>query len=122
LKLTRKEKRLIAKRINDGELTVKEAAREYGVSTKTIYRFVNNPPEDIPKRTYKPLLQSKNVVEVSKTKDAIDISAYQNMTKDELIRELILAKANELRAKKGYEVKGVGANKEFITSSNESSK
>ena len=44
------------------------------------------------------------------------------MTKEELIRELILSKANELRAKKGYEVRGVGANKEFITSDEENSK
>ena len=37
------------------------------------------------------------------------------MTKDQLIDELIRAKAGELRAKKGYEVKGDGANKEFIS-------
>ena len=44
------------------------------------------------------------------------------MTKEELINELILAKANELRAKKGYEVRGVGTNKEFIPLNNENSK
>ena len=43
-------------------------------------------------------------------------------TREELIDELILAKANELRAKKGYEVRGVGANKEFIFLNNENSK
>ena len=48
--------------------------------------------------------------------------AYENMTRDELIDALILAKANELRAKKGYEVRGVGADKEFIISNEESSK
>lgn len=36
------------------------------------------------------------------------------MSKEELINELIKAKANELRAKKGYEVKGAGADKEFV--------
>ena len=44
------------------------------------------------------------------------------MTREELIDALILSKANELRAKKGYEVRGVGANKEFITSDEENSK
>jgi transposase len=39
-----------------------------------------------------------------------------------LINELILAKANELRAKKGYEVKGDGANKEFISINNKNMK
>ena len=39
---------------------------------------------------------------------------YESMTKDELIRELVKARINEARLKKGYEVKGVGANKEFV--------
>lgn len=43
-----------------------------------------------------------------------DISDYESMTKEELIRELVLAKISEARAKKGYEVKGVGAEREYI--------
>jgi transposase len=35
---------------------------------------------------------------------------------------LILSKANELRAKKGYEVKGVGQKKEFISLNNKNLK
>ena len=42
------------------------------------------------------------------------VNLYENMTKEELIRELVLAKINEARAKKGYEVKGVGAEKKYI--------
>ena len=41
-------------------------------------------------------------------------TAYEDMSKEELIDELIKARTNEERAKKGYTVKGVGANKEFI--------
>ncbi len=44
------------------------------------------------------------------------------MSKDELINELIRAKANEARAKKGYEVKGDGASKEYISLNNRNSK
>ena len=44
------------------------------------------------------------------------------MTKEELIQALILSKANELRAKKGYEVKGVGQKKEYITLNNKNLK
>ena len=51
-----------------------------------------------------------------------DIETYMSMSKEELINELILAKANELRAKKGYEVKGTGANKEFIPLNSKNSK
>ena len=43
----------------------------------------------------------------------MDIGKYREMSREELIDELIKAKANELRAKKGYEVKGSGAEKEF---------
>ena len=52
----------------------------------------------------------------------LDIEAYQAMSKDELINELIKAKVNEARAKKGYEVKGVGADKEFISLNSKNSK
>ena len=70
----------------------------------------------IEEKQYKPYKAAE------KTEDKIDISLYQNMSKDELIRELILSKANELRAKKGYEVRGDGANKEFIPLNNKNSK
>lgn len=43
-----------------------------------------------------------------------DMAEYESMTREELIQELVLAKINEARAKKGYEVKGVGAEKEYI--------
>ena len=39
---------------------------------------------------------------------------YESMTREELIQELVLAKINEARAKKGYEVKGGGVEKEYI--------
>ena len=51
-----------------------------------------------------------------------EIEIYNAMSKEELINELILAKANELRAKKGYIVKGVGADKEYIPLNNKNTK
>lgn len=44
------------------------------------------------------------------------MAEYESMTREELIQELVLAKINEARAKKGYEVKGVGAEKEYTAS------
>lgn len=43
-----------------------------------------------------------------------DMADYESMTREELIQELVLAKINEARAKKGYEVKGVSVEKEYI--------
>lgn len=101
-------------------MSVERAAQEYGASTRSIRRWLSNPPQERKPKPYKPA--EKRVIELTKKKDKIDISVYQNMTKDELIDELILAKANELRAKKGYEVRGVGANKEFVILNNKNSK
>ena len=44
------------------------------------------------------------------------------MTKEELIQELVKARINEARLKKGYEVKGVGAEKVFIPLDNKNTK
>lgn len=47
---------------------------------------------------------------------------YMEMTKEELIEELMKSKVREVRLKKGYMVKGVGAEKKYITPVNKSSK
>ena len=119
MRLSKEEKQQIVNKINNGEISSKQAAKECGVNLRTVYRWLEHPPEDKKPKPYKP---SSKVIELTKKEDEIDISVYQNMTKDELIDELILAKANELRAKKGYEVRGVGANKEFIFLNNKNSK
>ena len=111
---TKEERLAIGKRVHDGELTVLKAAVEYGASEKTIRGWVAKYRESIGET----VSSKKSVNNVLSNERA----AYENMTKEELIRELILSKANELRAKKGYEVRGVGANKEFITSDEENSK
>ena len=56
------------------------------------------------------------------TSETWDIETYRAMSKEELINELIRAKVNEARAKKGYEVRGDGTNKEFISLSRKNSK
>ena len=65
------------------------------------------------------------VIKLVSTKKSVNLYANQlqkAMTKEELINELIRAKVNEARAKKGYEVRGDGTNKEFISLSRKNSK
>lgn len=122
MKVPREERLILIEKMKSGEMTVKQVMKEYGMSKSAVYAWLERPiPSEKPK-TYTPSPNKKKVVELVKKEDEIDISVYQNMTKDELIDELILAKANELRAKKGYEVRGVGANKEFIFLNNKNSK
>ena len=111
---TKEERLAIGKLVHDGKITKREASDKYNVPERTIENWVKQYQESIGKR--KPSKKPVNNVLSNER------AAYENMTKEELIRELILSKANELRAKKGYEVRGVGANKEFITSDEENSK
>lgn len=111
---TKEERLAIGKRVHDGELTSHEASKEYDIPERTIRGWVAQYKETIGEK--KPLKKKTNRVLSNER------AAYENMSREELIDALILSKANELRAKKGYEVRGVGANKEFITSDEENSK
>ena len=111
---TKEERLAIGKRIHDGELTRSEASKAYGVPERTIRDWEAIYRESIGEK--KPLKKNPNRVLSNER------AAYENMSREELIDALILSKANELRAKKGYEVRGVGANKEFVTSNEENSK
>lgn len=119
MKYTKEQRLDIGKQIYTGELSKEDAMSKYGVSLSsvekymTLYKHANN----IPVQQFKSKSQSK----VKPLADA-DLELYQSMSKEELIQQLIISKANELRAKKGYEVKGDGQKKEFIILNNKNSK
>lgn len=111
---TKEERLAIGKLVHDGEITKREASDKYNVPERTIENWVKQYQESIGKR--KPSKKPVNNVLSNER------AAYENMSREELIDALILSKANELRAKKGYEVRGDGANKEFIPLNNKNSK
>ena len=119
MKYTKEQRLDIGKQIYTGELTKEEAMSKYGVSLSsaekymTQYKLANNLPVQHNK--------SGSVSKIKTITDA-DLEIYQSMSKEELIQQLIISKANELRAKKGYEVKGDGQKKEFIILNNKNSK
>ena len=114
MKYTNDERMDIGRQVYTHELSHNEAMQKYGVGSSCIDNYVRmyKMEQGIPTNTFiskeKP---SKSALSID---SASDIETYMSMSKEELINELIKAKANELRAKKGYEVKGAGANKEFI--------
>ena len=115
-----KEERLaIGKQLYTGEISLSEAMKKYDICRSSAKSFVTQY-----KRANEIPIRKHTVTSHPKTKASsnTDLERYQSMSKEELINELIKAKANELRAKKGYEVKGVGANKEFIPLNNKNSK
>ena len=112
---TKEDRQKIAEEINNKTLTLKEAAAKYDISPLTArdylyqYRKENN-------------IKSTSPLKGFFKETGERISDYENMSKAELINELIKAKVNEARAKKGYQVKGDGPNKEYSSLNNKNSK
>lgn len=121
MKNTREENLDIARRFLAGELTRKEAQELMGLSRNLVYYWANEYKRSIgepakPKQ-YQPGQSIKDEVA-----NEDEISRLSTLSKEELIDEVIKAKVGEARAKKGYEVKGGGANKEFVTINNKNTK
>lgn len=115
MKYTLEERMEIGRLIHEREISLHAAAASYGINYYTaktyqrMYREANGIPSTPGHRDgLKPAVK----------KDASfrggSMAEYENMTREELIQELVLSKINEARAKKGYVVKGVGAEKEYI--------
>ena len=115
MKYTLEERQEIGRRIYEHELTCQQAADEYGIHIHTAKRYLRLYRDTNGLQPQRARINVNRIVN-AKANAMIpeDISDYESMTKEELIRELVLSKINEARAKKGYEVKGVGVEKEYI--------
>lgn len=116
MKYTKDERLYIGRQVVTNELSRTEAMLKYDITSTTIDNYVRLYKEsaDIPTKEPAAKLKEPVLFKVTALSSSPDIETYMAMSKEELINELIKAKANELRVKKGYVVKGVGANKEFI--------
>jgi transposase len=121
MKYTEQERLDIGRRVYTKEITEVDAQLEYNIGRTTVqqytklYKEANNIPLKSTRRSFSN--PSSGGLQFS-----VDVKDYQDMTREELINELIKSKVNEARAKKGYEVKGVGADKEFISLNSKNSK
>jgi transposase len=112
MKYTKEERLDIGRRIYDGEISKYRAAEEYGISDNCaryymrLYRNANQLP---PKNQKEPRAKQSSAQRNPQT-----MENFESMTKEELIHELIMARINEARLKKGYMVKGDGSDKEYI--------
>lgn len=119
MKYTKEQRLDIGRQIYTGKISKENAMAKYGIGRASAENYVTAYKREnaIPTRNYRVSSDSK----IKVVSDA-DLELYQSMSKEELIQQLIISKANELRAKKGYEVKGVGANKEFISLNSKNTK
>ena len=108
---TREERLDIGKQIYNNEISKSDAAIKYKISEGNgqgymrLYRDVNGLP---PKNR---IQKEGNTVKISVHSSEPDLSEYESMTKEELIKELVKSRISEARLKKGYEVKGDGADR-----------
>ena len=112
MNFTKEERMQIGREIYTHEITISEATEKYGVNWYTArsymrqYRDLNNLP---PMSDGQEELKAINKNKKKKYEDLV------SMSKDQLINEVIKARVEAERAKKGYLVKGVGREKEFAT-------
>ena len=117
---TKEERLNIGRQIYNNEITVSEAAVKYDVDFYTARRYLREYTYEnkLPKKSNSSNFNNSTTVitvnEVKNKSSIVDYEVLKSMSKDELIDELIKARANEERAKKGYQVKGGGQEKEFI--------
>ena len=127
MKYTKEQRLHIGQLIYNNELTKFEAADKFEISVACareymrMYRDANNLPVKNPTPT--PGKGKDTALKaVEGTVRITGYEQYESMTKEELIRELIMSKINEARAKKGYTVKGDGAEKVFEPIGNKNTK
>lgn len=114
------EVHVIGRRIYEGEISRFEAAEEYGIGSDTArnYMWVYRAEHHLPARHVE-----SNADKIKEpVRPPAKLEDYESMSKDELINELVHAKIIEARLKKGYMVKGAGAQKEFAPLDSKSTK
>lgn len=120
MKYTRDERLDIGRRIYEGEIGRFEAAEEYGIGSDTArdYMRLYRAEHHLPARHVES--NADKIKEPARPPAKLD--DYETMSKEELIDELVRAKITEARLKKGYMVKGAGAQKTFAPLDSENTK
>lgn len=119
MKYTKEQRLDIGKKIYTREITVAQASEQYEVNLYTardymrLFRDINDlPPLDSDSEIQNSSIKSKHTT----------LDELGRLSKQQLIAEVIKARIEAERAKKGYEVEGGGQTKEFITSKKKNSK
>lgn len=116
---TKEERMEIGHQIYTHEITIGDAAEKYSLNWYTVrdymrqYRDLNHLP---------PMSDGKDALKVINKAKKKNFDDLESLSREELIDEVIKARVETERAKKGYAVKGGGQEKEFISLSNSNSK
>ena len=123
MKYTREERFEIGKEIYEKKMSTVEVTMKYGIAGETVRRYKRYYLENKDSETLPPPEKSKSKhIKGSANSKAKSLEELEQMSKEELIQEVMNSRIREARAKKGYEVKGVGVNKEFSVLDNKNTK
>lgn len=117
-KFTKEERLEIGKRIYNNEISVYDAATEYDINWYTARDYMR---EYRSLQSLPPMKRGPRQVKKSSSPKA-SYSDLESLTREQLIDEVIKARIETERAKKGYAVQGGGQEKEFIYLKNLNSK
>lgn len=115
MKYTKEERLEIGCKIYHSGLSSLKAAKQFGISGECArrYRILYEESQGI-EHTDKRKKAISVEPEISISSKSTYPEEYTSMSKEELLEELMQSKIREARLKKGYMVKGVGADKEYI--------
>ena len=111
MKYSKEQRLLIGREIYTHQISLNHAAEKYGINRYTArdymreYRDTNN---------LEPMSDTSEEFKIIQNKRKTNFSDLESLSKNQLINEVIKARVEAERAKKGYAVKGGGQVKEFI--------
>lgn len=117
MKYSKEERLEVGRKIHESGLSNLKAGETFGISEESArrYRILYEQSQGIKRKTNKARKNDSNTASLTTLGEPISGSDdYTSMTREELIEELMKARIRETRLKKGYMVKGVGADKEYI--------
>ena len=117
MKFSKEERIEIGRKIHESGLSNLNAAKQFGIAEESArrYRIMYEQSQGLEHNSSKSRKNSVNTLLTTTPYEPIESPVdYASMTKEELITELMKVKIREARLKKGYGVKGVGVDKEYI--------
>ena len=117
MKYTKEERLEVGRKIHESGLSNLKAAELFGICEESArrYRILYEKSQGITHSTSKAHKEPVHTTALITPGEPVSsCEDYSSMTREELIEELMKARIRESRLKKGYLVKGVGADKEYI--------
>ena len=125
MKYSKEERLEVGRKIHESGLSNLNAGQVFGISEESArrYRIMYEKSQGIERTPRQSHSSNINTAALITPGEPISTSDdYSSMTREELIEELMKSKIREARLKKGYLVKGVGADKEYILLDNKNTK